>query len=336
MAPPQAKTAWVENMVLSASASAPDLKPKASNIDVKSVHMMSAEDGIPVMYASPSFYSRFADLEDAEPGPGAYDGPSSIGLQANSLKSTAPAYALTDRNAEAWAKVVISKGHHKAMLSRDTPGAGSYQPERPRSQASVRFGVAKRSEAPGMKPAGFESPGPVYDCRGGPMDCTAEGRFAARPKIGKDRRFTTDEQILSHTSLGPGQYESGTAFDGLRLSKTFGCSHRAYDNVITPGFERFLVGKLSPGPGPYREDFARSSKAFAVPKAERLADKRRQLRTPGPGSYDDHEKTEIARLSTMDSQKKTPKSCAFGKPSRKARLDFRALNKFSSSCWGLN
>merc|ERR1719203_623036 len=144
---------------------------------------------------------------------------------------------------------MISKDHLSTLMARGTPGPGSYQPELVNSQSRVRFGTSKRR---GLSDTTFRAPGPVYETTGSP-------RAPKTIKFGKANRFDTDNSSLSKLlgCTGPGQYEVPTVFDGQRLSKSFGASHRAYDRVRFPGSDRIEVGRASPGPGamqPYKND----------------------------------------------------------------------------------
>lgn len=278
----------------------------------------------PALYATPSYASLYGDVEDLEPGPGSYDMPSGLGLQHESMKDTIPQISLTAKHSKAWSKAWISKDHLQELLARDTPGPGTYMPEILQTQAGVRFGTSKRrglNEGAGGKVEA--SPGPaLYDIRGDiRTDCGRTRRF------GRAGRWAQDaiEAAGMQQDTGPGQYESGTAFDGVRLSKSFGVSHRAYDKVRFPGADRLNYGRLSPGPGPFKE-YEISGKEYSFSRATRPS-MASAIRGPGPGQYDNHEKV------PLDVRRKP--AFGFGKPSAKGRLDWKVMRQHSNSQWGL-
>lgn len=237
--------------------------------------------------------------------------------------------SLTAKHGRSWSKVLISKHHNQELLCRGSPGAGTYQPRLIKSQASVKIGTGGRSSV-GDKQE--RSPGPVYDLRGRP---DAERNV----KFGQDDRFGTDRP----PTLGPGSYESLTQFDGVRNAKTFGVSFESYRKVKTPGIERELRGRTSPGPGPYSANFGKNVLGYtfsgvrSFPRAERLKHRAGgHVRVPGPGAYDNASVLEVANMGCPSSEIQSVKTRTFGKPSTKPRLDFKALNIFSNSTWGMN
>lgn len=273
------------------------------------------------LYSSPSFSSLQADAEDLEPGPGSYDQPSSIGLQFESTKESIPSTSLTAKHTKSWAKTWISKEHLCELLCRDTPGPGTYQPRMLDSQARVRFGNSKRKP---LADTTERAPGPEYQVRTKPTDVRHQTKFS------KGSRWEQNSDSLSSSlgSTGPGQYESSTVFDGVRLAKSFGCSHRAYDKVTFPGQEREMIGKTSPGPGTYKPwkpdgseySFSRATKLKVIQTSN--------LKGPGPGQYDSHLKHNPSSRNAL--------VYSFGKPRTKARLDWKAMQNFKSSTWGVN
>lgn len=271
----------------------------------------------PALYSTPSYASLYADVEDLEPGPGSYDVPPGIGVQHESMKNTIPAISLTARHQKAWSKVLITKDHLQELMARDTPGPGSYQPSGVETEQSVRFGTSKRRPLNNAS----DVPGPaLYNTRGEITD--ASGRI----KFGKAGRFNQDAiEAASLVQTGPGQYETGTVFDGQRLSKSFGVSHRAYDKVRFPGADRLMYGRLSPGPGPYRP-YQGGGRESSFSKANRLG-LGEGNKGPGPGQYDNHER------APPDSR--TKPSHSFGKPSAKARLDWKPMRIHGNTAWGL-
>lgn len=273
----------------------------------------------PALYNTPSYASLYADVEDLEPGPGSYDVPPGMGVQHESMKHTIPAISLTARHQKAWSKVLITKDHLQELRARDTPGPGSYQPTTIDTEQSVRFGTSKRRPIYNSS----DAPGPaLYNTRG---DITTDAT-TGRIKFGKAGRWAAEAaEQAALVQTGPGQYETGTVFDGLRLSKSFGVSHRAYDKVRFPGADRLMYGRLSPGPGPYRE-YEAGGRNVAFSRANRLglAD---PTRGPGPGQYDDHERP------PPDSRRRP--SFSFGKPSAKSRLDWKQMRVQGNTCWGL-
>merc|ERR1719453_1800909 len=133
----------------------------------------------PSLYATPSYCSLFAEPEDPEPGPGAYEVLSSIGRQPQSTKDSGPQSSLTAKHSKAWSKVLISKHHNQELLCRDSPAAGTYDPELVKTQASVKFGTGKRDPVGDLK---ARSPGPIYDLRG-------------RPEVSHDVKFGQDDRF---------------------------------------------------------------------------------------------------------------------------------------------
>lgn len=294
-------------------------------VEERSMHKSGTDEMTPALYNTPSYASLYADVEDLEPGPGSYDVPPGLGVQHESMKNTIPAISLTARHQKSWSKVLITKDHLQELRARDTPGPGSYQPSHLATEQSVRFGTSKRRP---LNDTTNGAPGPaLYNTRG---DITTDGGMG-RIKFGKAGRFAQDAvEAASIVQTWPGQYESGTVFDGLRLSKSFGVSHRAYDKVRFPGADRLMYGRLSPGPGPYRP-YQPGGREYSFSKANRLgmAD---QGRGPGPGQYDNHERP------PPDSRNRPVNS--FGKPSAKSRLSWQGMRNHgngerASTTWGV-
>jgi len=271
------------------------------------------------LYATPSYDSIHTEPEDLEPGPGSYDVPRGFGYQQLSQHYSQPCSSLTAKHDKAWSKVMITKDHLSAIMARGTPGPGTYQPAMLSSRARVRFGTSKRR---GLSDTAFRAPGPVYESK-------EELDPMAQVKFGKANRFDSDNQGLSKLlgSTGPGQYEVGSSFDGNRLSKSFGASHRAYDKVRFPGSDRVEVGKASPGPGAL-QPFQNSGKTNAFGRAERLpADTLAAKRAPGPGAYDVHDKPcPHSRSRSVFS---------FGRPPAKARVNWKQMQHLTHSLWGV-
>lgn len=269
------------------------------------------------LYAQPSYSALYTDAEDADPGPGTYEVPQGHGHQQLSHHHSQPSQSLTAKHDKSWAKVMISKDHLTAIMARGTPGPGSYAPEAVPTQARVRFGTSRRRA---LSDSTFKAPGPIY-C----LDESVEPEKSV--KFSKAERFDRNNEGLSKMlgSTGPGQYEVSTVFDGQRLSKSFGASHRAYDRVRFPGSDRIEIGRASPGPGSL-QPFQNSGKANAFGRAERLPLDNSGKRAPGPGAYS-HDKRNPAT--------RTQSCFSFGKPHAKGRMDWKQMKALGNSTWGV-
>lgn len=271
------------------------------------------------LYATPSYSSLYVEPEDLEPGPGFYDVAGGFGHQQLSTNHSFPSFSVTAKHDKSWAKVMITKDHLNAVLARGTPGPGAYEPELVPTQARVRFGTAKRR---GLADTSFRAPGPVYDVTGDPDSPPAQTRF------GKAHRFAGDGASLAKAlgSTGPGQYETPTAFDGVSLAKSFGASHRAYDRVRFPGSERMELCRASPGPGA-AQPFQNTGRSCSFGRAERLPTDHAAKRGPGPGAYDNHEKTfPFSRSQSVHS---------FGRPHPRGRIDYKQMRYLNNSVFGI-
>lgn len=269
------------------------------------------------LYAAPSYASVYVEPEDLEPGPGTYDTPCALGNQIVSHRETLPHVSMTAKHERAWAKVMITKDHLDVLKARGTPGPGAYAPQRVPSQARVRFGTSKRQP---MNPSEFQAPGPVYEVR------TEPDQPRENTKFGKASRFEGEAFGAALDSTGPGQYEVNSSFDGMRFGKSFGASHRAYDRVRFPGSDRVNIGRASSGPGPARP-FMNDGVRMSIGRAERMPVNHAAKRAPGPGAYDNHEKTYPASRSL---------SCySFGRPHARARMDWKQMRMMESSAWGM-
>lgn len=272
------------------------------------------------LYSTPSYSALQADAEDLEPGPGSYDLPPGIGPQSESTKESGIARSLTAKHTKSWMKTFITKDHLCELLGRDTPGPGSYQPQVIGTQARVKFGNSKRRP---LNDTAERAPGPEYQVRTSPTDVRHETKFS------KGSRWDSRDALGSSMgSTGPGQYEASTSFDGVRLAKSFGCSHRAYDKVRIIGGERENVGRTSPGPGGY-QPWKPDGRKYSFTRADRLKKEKFSNRDgPGPGAYDNH--------LTQNPFSRSTSVFSFGKPSHKPRLDWKSMNHFTSSTWGVN
>lgn len=269
------------------------------------------------LYAQPSYSSLYTDCEDADPGPGSYDVPAAHGHQHLSHHHSQPSPSLTAKHDRSWAKVMITKDHLNSVMARGTPGPGTYVPESVPTQARVRFGTSKRRA---LSDSSFKAPGPVYELEDNVIP-------EKSVRFGKANRFEEDNSSLSKLlgSTGPGQYETGTVFDGQRLSKSFGASHRAYDKVRFPGSDRIEIGRASPGPGSL-QPFQNTGKTNAFSRAERLPSDNTGKRAPGPGAYEHDKRNPTSRTQSCFS---------FGRPAAKGRLDYKQMRSMSSSVWGV-
>jgi len=182
------------------------------------------------------------------------------------------------------------------------------------------MGTSKRQP---LHDPSFKAPGPVYEVRTQPDNPREHIKFS------KGSRFEKTSLTDALGSTGPGQYEVDTLFDGIRLSKSFGASHRAYDKVRFPGSERQNVGMASPGPGPYKAYMNDSSK-ISIGRAERLPHNNAAKRAPGPGEYPVHS---IERNRNPTSRAQSVYS--FGRPHPRGRIDWKQMRHMSSSVWGL-
>lgn len=253
------------------------------------------------LYGSKSMASLSAPPMDDEPGPGSYEFMPGFGVQFESQKWTGPAQSFKGRQSS---KVLISKHHLADLRSRDTPGAGTYQPQIAFSSKGIgRFAQAKRTD--NLK---YNSPGPIYD-QALPASAKIPVSFT------KSDRFS--KEIPLNTVVGPGEYESGTQFDGSYMGKSFGMSWPKSSN-----------GDSSPGPYVYNAEFGTEAHSHAFARSLRPAGPRKL--GPGPGTYDPMVNSESHRLAKP--------VCSFGsKPSKpKPRLDFKTLARHTHTTWGLN
>eukprot|EP00397_Hematodinium_sp_SG-2012_P027847 GEMP01029288.1.p1 GENE.GEMP01029288.1~~GEMP01029288.1.p1 ORF type:complete len:307 (+),score=23.37 GEMP01029288.1:48-923(+) len=273
---------------------------------VSKTNLSTADDSKVSPSFTKSYSALFSDPESYDPGPGQYDLPAGFGYQAESHKETMAVKTMAPKNQEGWSKVLISKAHLAELFARETPGPGSYTPGHVKTRASIRIGTSLRP----TPTYGDNSPGPVYDIRGGPGDLNHNIKF------GRDGRFQS-EQLDS--LVGPGQYPQLTQFDGCKYAKSFGISHRAYDKVHLPGSERQFRGRTSPGPINFKP-FVAGGRNYSFPKSTR-PEMRADCNPVGPGAY-----------GTAEGGKKSVSSYSFGKPSCAARFNWGAL-KIQSQRW---
>jgi len=305
------------------TAAMPQEKPQPSLQRPSSMPNLQSTASLPTqsvaLYATPSYGSLYTDPEDLEPGPGTYDIKQSFGHQALSTNLSAPSVSLGAKHDKAWSKVMITKDHLSAIMARGTPGPGTYKPGFVEPQSRIRFGTGQRK---GLSDTNFRAPGPVYEVRTNPDNPTQHIRFS------KANRFDMDGQSLSSAlgSTGPGQYEVSTVFDGVRLARSFGCSHRAYDRVRFPGSDKEGQGRVSTGPGELKP-FMNSGKSNAFGRAERFPENKASRRAPGPGGYEVHDKP--------NPDMKTQSTYSFGRPAAKGRIDWKQYKTLEASMWGL-
>ncbi|KAF4707907.1 hypothetical protein FOZ62_025647 [Perkinsus olseni] len=206
--------------------------------------------------------SKMAEPDD-EPGPGEY-GPlpgSGVGQQQLSQHANPPTARVFGRNTRSWSQMWISKHHLGELVGKDTPGAGTYEPSTTSESVngkknSVRFGGARRRTELGYP---NDSPGPAYDVRG----CIAAEVCNTGSALRRAERYVLDEleRAMRANNVGPGDYDILTPGSKLDESfgRSFGVSHRAYDKTCSPGFEKELIGRTSPGPGFMTIDFAKDA-----------------------------------------------------------------------------
>ena len=261
------------------------------------------------LYGTPSISSQTNLPADDVPGPGAYNLRSALGLQFESNRNSSRSASLVGKNLESRAKMWISKHHLQELRCRDSPAAGTYDPNLPKSINPVSFAKSLRPE-PGNNCA--SDIGPIYDIPTGAIDKTRAVAFA------RSERFI-EERIAARalTNVDPGTYNLPSAIDPKRQARSFGCSYRALDNVRTAG------GHTSSGPASSQADFGKGVIARSFTRSTRMPEV--PSPNPGPGAYS-------AQLS-----RRTPAVPKIVKPDvLRARLDFRNLKYHGRTMWGLN
>lgn len=269
------------------------------------------------------------DEPDTDPGPGSYECFSSFGKQGPSGQPTAPCYSFLPKHEKSWSKVFITKGHQGVTCGKDTPGA-IYKPKMTSSEASVNFPKGARKS-----PANITSgPGRWYDVRDTPnKPAQAKGH---KTDFGTSARFVIPGQNAK-PNIAPGQYEIKGALDMGLKAKSFGTSFRAYDKVLLNSDQHLVnLGRASPGPGHYRQDFGKDGFSFAMGKDMKLRPVKLSD-TPtnvGPGVYRPEDVVSLEKLDTGVSSVRNPPNAAFGKPRRKRwRFDFKKLDQCGPRVW---
>jgi hypothetical protein len=307
------------------------LKPTQSAPDVLQSSLDSsglASTAKLVLYSPPSYASLWTDVDDPEPGPGAYEMIPSVGVQCESTKETATSASLTAKHGESWERVLLSKHHQCAFLLQHSPGH-VYNPRLLKSQRTVGFGKGNRPEMNGN--VGGRSPGPVYDVRTKP-DANRNTKFS------QDCRFRADKKF---EGACPGTYETTTQFDG-QGGRSFGIHYDYYRKVKVEGDEMQNKGRASMGPGAYTEDFGKNLPTYVFSgvrsfgKAERMPARAYSTRVPGPGTYENVKVMEVSKGSCASSTIWNQPVGKFGPPSTKPRLDFKKLRVHSNTMWGWN
>lgn len=245
---------------------------------------------------------------DMDPGPGSYDLKSTLGLDPNK-------FSMVWKNPKSWSKVLITKGHATGK-GKDSPGSIYNLPEEFGAHPP-RTNWAKDSPRLGRGGARPQGPAKFYNVRKD-VGYPAQGKLPNRTQ-GLSRRFWVPGHDLL---VGPGQYEHKSCLQAGYKASSFGASFRAYDHVWFQDCERANLGRASPGPGPYRQDFGKDCLQCPLGLSEKLP--RVKLSdtpdTMGPGYYNVNVKKGVL------SSDKSPCAPSFGKPRRKrGRFDFKKL-----------
>lgn len=254
------------------------------------------------------------DEPDEFPGPGSYDVKSTLGKQQG--YPNPPEYSMTWKNPKSWRKVLITK-NHREFPGKDSPGSIYNLPEEFGAHPVASNWAKDRRHIgeDGKRPQG---PGKYYNVRKD-VGYPAQGRIPNRTQ-GLSRRFWVPGHDLL---VGPGQYEHKSSLGGP--GGTFGTGFRAYDHVWYQDCERNNLGRASPGPGPYRQDFGKDCLQCPLGldmklRPVKLSD---TPQTMGPGYYNINK---VKQGSLSHEQSRYPTGCTFGKPRRKrGRFDFKKL-----------
>lgn len=212
---------------------------------------------------------NFSKREGAPPGPGQYDAHPGVGTQASSKNSSAPIYGFGSSTRDQVGKVFIAEEHNKAL-----------------------YGVG--------------SPGPMMYNLPGSVGKQVHSRTVDQPTwvFGSSKRFVYDHVKRAAVSPGPGSYDATNAV-GPQVASTkpstprfgFGTSDRQKQEKVylSAEHERSTAGRGSPGPGNYAmmpstgnkqpQSNIHSAASWGFGTAERFAKTKRDVGTPGPGSY---------------------------------------------------
>jgi hypothetical protein len=292
----------------------------------------------------------FDEYTDDDPGPGQYfraELHNSMGRQYLSNSQSAPAVRFSTTGRDAWSRVLISKSHSEVgAKGKEGAPPGSYNlSETTLGSRTSEFSKYKSNrpdpgkELPGVK----EHPGAIYnvtnDYVDGAVSNSQRGGLARNIVFGTSKRF---EMPGNAPTLGPGEYgvPTGPSYVVPKTrDTTFGAPLSTYSKaLIHPNTakvgEEVLKGRESSGPGALRKtDLNEMGYRFQTAKRfpRTHAEKQQLLREPGPGEYRSEIvkqaiRTEPSYLSDLPN----PISPAFGSPSRRPRINPKALLQDSS------
>lgn len=275
-----------------------------------------------------------------EPGPGHYFGPESAGFaacgpQKFAKNASAPEIGFARTGWDSWRGVCISKEHGKAFLGRESPGAAYDVPEM-LSKHGTKVGTSLRPDLAvslGVDPHG--SPGPAYNLRESPsqqMHVGSERPGAVKKGFGLASRFLKDGR---EGGIGPGEYKRKDVALNLESGRSIGTGRKAWEKVVTIGWETEGRCRASPGPGPplWRDIKKEGSKGAPIGRAERFP-LARSASGPGPGEYSQGER-QVARTKQYVSDTRNPQQAPFGKKPTKPRFRMQlALNTGKHGGWG--
>jgi hypothetical protein len=233
-----------------------------------------------------------------------------------------------------WEKVMVTKAHEGAYRCRESPGH-NYDPSGAGlSKKTTKIGTSLRPDLArslGVDPHG--SPGPKYNLRDSPpIGSYANSKVTPDKAFGLAGRFAV---MKTGSNLGPGEYKSKPTLK-LDTGVSFGAERKAYDKVISPGWED--IGKCAAGPGigpplPPMKD----KNGFVMGSADRFS-KSKPSQVPGPGYYRQCERDVSANCSAKGSpcgDTMRPATMKFGSPPKKPRFRMElAMRTGKHGGWG--
>ncbi|CAG9311690.1 unnamed protein product [Blepharisma stoltei] len=223
-----------------------------------------------------------------EIGPGSYEISSKIGTTSMLYKNSPQ---VTISNSKIPTNQYINKPLSHLLQGTQSPGFNIYSPNASltyRSETKFTFPKSKR-ESTFIKSQLDRSPGPIYNS---PKPIAPSVNFSKAQRYKMFERYDSP----SPTSYNPKLSSSSSMVTIKSAQKT--------DKIYAKNYERYLKGKLSPGPGCYNlQSFSNLIKGGIFSKVGRDAGEKLP-KLPGPGDYETGRKILTEKGSFYKGKKK--------------------------------